>query len=236
MTRKSNDSVAPAKQAPTPAEPIQDLSQQLGQSNNATIMIVDDEPIIVETLQMFLEDAGYANFVTTNEAKKGFALVAKTRPDVVLLDLMMPEVNGMQILKQIRAEQDLRHIPVIILTSATDSETKLKALELGATDFLGKPVDASELALRLRNTLAAKAYQDRLMYYDALTGLPNRRLFMERLSAALKRAKHDSSACAVLHIDLDRFKQINDTLGHNVGDALLKELAIGRLQGGGSTN
>jgi diguanylate cyclase (GGDEF)-like protein len=187
--------------------------------------MVDDEPIILETLQMFLEDAGYGNFITTTEPKKALNMVVLKKPDVVLLDVMMPEITGLEILAQMRSKEALRHIPAIILTSATDPETKLQALELGATDFLAKPVDPSELALRLRNTLAAKAYQDRLLYYDGLTGLPNRRLFTKRLNDALVRAKHDAKDCAVLHIDLDRFKQINDTLGQNFGDTLLKAVS-----------
>jgi len=194
-------------------------------SAQSTIMMVDDEPIILETLQMFLEDAGYGNFITTTEPKKALNMVVLKKPDVVLLDVMMPEITGLDILEQMRSKEALRHIPTIILTSATDPETKLQALELGATDFLAKPVDPSELALRLRNTLAAKAYQDRLLYYDGLTGLPNRRLFTKRLNDALVRAKHDAKACAVLHIDLDRFKQINDTLGQNFGDSLLKAVS-----------
>ena len=204
------------------------LDQQLATWKQATIMMVDDEPIIIETLQMFLEDAGYENFVTTTEPRKALNMLVLKKPDVVLLDLMMPEVNGLEILTWMRAEGGLKHIPVIILTSATDSETKLKALELGATDFLGKPVDSSELALRLRNTLAAKSYQDKLLYYDGLTGLPNRRLFLNNLESELKRSKAESKACAVLHIGLDRFRQINDTLGHGLGDAVLKAVA-GRL-------
>ena len=205
-----------------------DTSSLAVMSAQSTIMMVDDEPIILETLQMFLEDAGYGNFITTTEPKKALNMVVLKRPDVVLLDVMMPEITGLEILEQMRSKEALKHIPTIILTSATDPETKLKALELGATDFLAKPVDPSELALRLRNTLAAKAYQDRLMYYDSLTGLPNRRLFTMRLNDSLARAKHDAKACAILHIDLDRFKQINDTLGQNFGDTLLKAVA-GRL-------
>ena len=202
-----------------------DTSSLAVMSAQSTIMMVDDEPIILETLQMFLEDAGYGNFITTTEPKKALNMVVLKKPDVVLLDVMMPEITGLEILEQMRSKEALRHIPTIILTSATDPETKLKALELGATDFLAKPVDPSELALRLRNTLAAKAYQDRLLYYDGLTGLPNRRLFTKRLNDALVRAKHDAKACAVLHIDLDRFKQINDTLGQNFGDSLLKAVS-----------
>ncbi len=205
-----------------------DTSSLAVMSAQSTIMMVDDEPIILETLQMFLEDAGYGNFITTTEPKKALNMVVLKKPDVVLLDVMMPEISGLEILEQMRSKEALKHIPTIILTSATDPETKLKALELGATDFLAKPVDPSELALRLRNTLAAKAYQDRLMYYDSLTGLPNRRLFTMRLNDALVRTKHDAKSCAILHIDLDRFKQINDTLGQNFGDTLLKAVS-GRL-------
>jgi diguanylate cyclase (GGDEF)-like protein len=112
-----------------------------------------------------------------------------------------------------------------MLTSADDSETKLKALQLGASDFLAKPVDPSELALRLRNTLAAKAYQDRLAFYDPLTELPNRRTFMDRLDMALRQAVRNDRIGAVLHVNLDRFKQINDTLGHGAGDTLLKAVS-----------
>ena len=205
-----------------------DLAAATTESTQSTILMVDDEPIILETLQMFLEDAGYHNFITTTDPKKALNMVVLKKPDIVLLDVMMPEVTGLDILQQMRSKEALKHIPAIILTSATDPDTKLQALELGATDFLAKPVDPSELALRLRNTLAAKAYQDRLLYYDGLTGLPNRRLFTRRLNDALVRAKHDSKACAILHIDLDRFKQINDTLGQNFGDTLLKAVS-GRL-------
>ena len=93
----------------------------------------------------------------------------------------------------------MRHVPVIVLTSSTDAETKLKALELGATDFLAKPTDPSELALRLRNTLSAKAYRDRLANYDSVTALPNRRLLVDRLERALRETaragNHRRASC-----------------------------------------
>ena len=191
----------------------------------ATIMMVDDEPIIVETLENLLEDAGYKNFVSTTDSKKAVELMQSKKPDIVLLDVMMPDVTGLDILESMGADEDLRYIPSIIITAATDSETKLKALDLGATDVLNKPVDPSELALRVRNTLATKANQDRLMKFDPLTGLPNRRFFLVHLASALVRAKEMSTAFALLHIDLDRFKRINDTLGNNIGDGVLKAVA-----------
>jgi diguanylate cyclase (GGDEF)-like protein len=188
---------------------------------DATVMMVDDEPTTIEVIQALLETEGYRRFVTTAQSNRAMDLLASENPDAVLLDLHMPEVTGFDILAFARRDSRYRHIPIIVLTSSNDSETKLRALQLGATDFLAKPVDPSELALRLRNTLAAKAYQDRLTYYDTLTGLPNRRMFMDRLIWSLRCAKRDGTGGAVLHIDLDYFQKINDTLGHAVGDRLL---------------
>ena len=101
----------------------------------------------------------------------------------------MPQMSGFDILKAVRAHPKLNHLPVIILTSSSDNQDKLLALDLGATDFLAKPVDPSELRLRVRNTLAAKAYMDHLAYYDPLTKLPNRHLFMERLEWGFEAAE-----------------------------------------------
>ena len=130
-------------------------------------MMVDDEPLNLEVLQTFLEEAGYREFVACSEPLKALGLIGDRHPDVVLLDLNMPEMSGFEIIERMRGDEAMRHVPVIVLTSSTDAETKLKALELGATDFLAKPTDPSELALRLRNTLSAKAYRDRLANYDS---------------------------------------------------------------------
>ena len=192
---------------------------------NARIMIVDDEPIMLDVLQVFLEDAGYSHFLTTEDSTQALDMLLKQRPDVLLMDLIMPGKSGFELLAEIRSEPLLRYLPVIVLTAASDSDTKLQALELGATDFLAKPVDPSELSLRLRNALAFKAYQDQLAYNDALTGLPNRQLFLERLAWTLRLARRHDKQCALLQIGLDRFKQINDSLGHKMGDEVLKAVA-----------
>jgi diguanylate cyclase (GGDEF)-like protein len=193
--------------------------------NDATVMIVDDEPIMIDVVQAFLEEAGYTRFITTEDSTMALDMLQKQRPDIVLMDLIMPGKTGFELLAEIRADEALRFMPVIVLTAANDAETKLRVLELGATDFLSKPVDPSELRLRLRNALAFKAYQDQLAYYDALTGLPNRQMFMERLAWTLRLAKRHNKQSALLQIGLDRFKQINDSLGHEVGDKVLKSVA-----------
>lgn len=191
----------------------------------ATIMMIDDEPITTEVLLEFLEEADYHNFVSTSDPRDALSLIEIERPDVILLDMMMPHVSGFDILNVMRADKKMRHIPVIVLTSSTDAETKLKALELGATDFLAKPVDSSELILRLRNTLASKAYQDQLTYYDALTGLPNRTNFLDHMEWTLHQAKRYKRLSALLYINIDRFKKINDTLGPALADEFLQAFA-----------
>ena len=129
---------------------------------DATIMIVDDEPSTTEIVRMHLADEGYRNFVTSNDAAKARHLLTRTLPDVVLLDLVMPGVSGFELLTFLRKQRRLAAIPVLVLTSSSDEETKLQVLELGATDFLAKPVDRSELTLRIGNNLMVKLYQDRL--------------------------------------------------------------------------
>jgi len=160
--------------------------------SQATIMMVDDEATTMEVMQAFLEDAGYQRFVLLEDSSRAMEKIDEIRPDILLLDLMMPKVSGFEILQQVRTHSQLRHLPVIILTSSSDAETKLKALDYGATDFLSKPVDPSELILRVRNTLAAKAYQNQLAYYDSLTNLPNRSLFLDRLKWFLQRAERNN--------------------------------------------
>ncbi len=221
LSDSNHTTVAPV----SPAQIIRPEGHPVATLTDGTIMLIDDEALTLEVVQTFLEEAGYTRFVTTDEPRQAIELLLSRRPDVVLLDLMMPEVSGFDILSRMRADTEMKYTPVIVLTSANDAATKLKALELGATDFLSKPVDPSELTLRLRNALAFKAYQDRLANYDDLTGLPNRRMFLARLDWAIRRAKRHQGTCALLHLNLDRFKQINDSFGHRIGDFLLREVA-----------
>jgi putative two-component system response regulator len=132
----------------------------------AKIAIIDDEELTIDVVKCYLEQEGYRNFYQTSDSRQAIELISTSQPDIVLLDVMMPHVDGLEILAQMRATEELHHIPVIILTACTGTETKLQALERGLSDFLGKPVDPSELLLRLRNVLAVKAYQDHLANYS----------------------------------------------------------------------
>jgi putative two-component system response regulator len=141
------------------------LAEPKGQQ--ATVMIVDDEELNIALLEAYLKEAGYQNCRSTVDSVDALELIRKEPPDVVLTDLMMPKLSGFDVLAAMRSDSHLQRIPVIILTASSDTDNKLHALELGATDFLAKPVDPSELVLRVRNTLTAKAYQDQLANYSA---------------------------------------------------------------------
>ena len=193
--------------------------------NDATIMMIDDESITMEMVQIFLEEDGYTKFYLEEKSSQAIKNLENVKPDILLLDLVMPEVTGFEILSILRKHPKFKHLPIIILTSSSDTGDKLKALELGATDFLAKPVDQSELRLRVRNTLAAKAYTDQLAYYDPLTNLPNRLMFHEHFEWAIKKAQRYNEKLALFNIALDEFGRINASVGVNGGDQILFQIA-----------
>lgn len=193
--------------------------------DDAKIMMVDDEPLNMDVLQIHLRSEGYIKFVAVSDSTLAMETMRRELPDVLLLDLVMPEVTGFDILRLIREDEKLRYLPVIVLTSANDAETKLKALTLGATDFLAKPIDASELVLRLRNTISAIAWQKRMSEVDPLSNLPNRTWFRQMLSGRLERGSSLKSLSALILINIDRFKAINDSLGPQNGDVVLQSFS-----------
>ncbi len=192
---------------------------------DATIMMIDDEMITMEIVKTYLEEEGYRNFHLDDEPSRAIPALEKVIPDILLLDLVMPEISGFDVLIKIREHPRFKRLPVIILTSVSETASKLKALDLGATDFLAKPVDSSELRLRVRNTLAAKAYTDQLAFYDPVTNLPNRLSFKENFDWAIDKATRYGEELALLNIALDDFGRINSSIGLDGGDAVLKQTA-----------
>jgi putative two-component system response regulator len=130
---------------------------------DSTIMILDDEPYNVMVVRKYLRDVGYSNLLTLTDSSEALNTIAREEPSLLLLDIMMPQVSGLDILRNLRADRETKRLPVLILTASTDAETKREALDLGATDFLPKPVDPTDLIPRVRNALATKVYQDRLV-------------------------------------------------------------------------
>ena len=202
-----------------------DLHQGYPSLRDVKIMMVDDEPLMTDLIQTYLEDEGYANFVTTNDPRDALALLRREEPGVLLLDLMMPQMSGFEVLEAMRAEPAFRYTPVIVLTASTGADAKLRALRLGATDFLAKPVDASELVLRVRNTLAYRQYHVRLINFDAATGLPKEHLFDRSINVLLEQREHVGGSVALFGIDVPEYRQLRETVGQAAADRLAQTLA-----------
>jgi putative two-component system response regulator len=131
------------------------------------ILLVDDEPINIKVVRKYLVGAGYADFCSTTSPAEVLPMMIRAEPDLVLLDIVMPNFSGLDLLAAIRSDAQLAHIPVVMLTALEDRDTKHQALALGATDFLAKPVDPSELVSRVRNVLLVKAHHDHLRNHAA---------------------------------------------------------------------
>lgn len=189
--------------------------------HDAKIMMVDDEVLNMEVLKIHLESEGYKRFVVVSDSRIALEKIKEEKPAVLLLDLVMPDVSGFDILMAIRSDDELRYLPVLVLTSANDSETKLKALHLGATDFLAKPIDSSELVLRMRNTLSALAWQRKMSQSDPLTALPNRLWLIEMLRHRKNKVDNGDATSALVIININKFKSINDSLGPALGNEIL---------------
>src|SRR5436190_6620334 len=156
-----NGSLTPrANEAPAPQTALVD-------GRPPRILLVDDEPLNIKVVRKYLAGAGYGDFCSTTNPAEVLPTMIRSEPDIVLLDIVMPKFTGLDILSAIRADVQLAHIPVVMLTALEDRQTKCQALSLGATDFLAKPVDPSELLSRVRNVLLVKAHHDNLRHHAA---------------------------------------------------------------------
>lgn len=196
------------------------------------ILIVDDDRGMRCALRSVLEADGYRIEEAGNGAQ-AFAFCERHMPDLILMDAMMPVMDGFTACTRIRRFPGSGHTPVLIITALDDEHSIERAFAAGATDFIPKPLHFAVLrqrVVRLLNASRAEKHIHYLAYHDTLTGLPNRIMFMERLGELLDQRHAEEQMLAILFIDLDRFKLINDTLGHDVGDLLLKAVAE-RIQG-----
>ncbi|XOV81342.1 MAG: EAL domain-containing protein [Aestuariibacter sp.] len=201
---------------------------------NAKVLICDDDPTYLLVMRDTLETEGF-EVIDANDGEAALTNYFAFQPDIILLDVEMPGLNGFEVCQQIREHPEGKDIPILMVTGADDYQSIRQAYDLGATDFLPKPIRWPMVAHRVRYMLRSrdalrnlKVSEERLSYlayYDNLTGLPNRQSFNEHLEKFLMLAKRDKYHLGVLFIDLDRFKRINDTLGHEFGDKLLKQVA-----------
>ena len=216
-------------------------TNRASREGNRRILVVDDVVTNLRLVQGHLRRAGY-RVLLASSGEEALTSIRDEQPDLVLLDVIMPGLDGFETCRRIRQAESTRHIPVILLTSLNDLDHKAEGQQAGADDFISKPFDRSELLIRVRSLLRIKALHDRLAQKiaelesakirlrrladtDPLTSLYNKRYLMKKLQRESERANRYKNPLSVIMIDVDRFKAVNDEYGHLTGDAVLQQLA-----------
>jgi len=197
------------------------------------LLIVDDIPENLQGLACVLMD-NYEVFAATN-GNDALTAARIQMPDLILLDVMMPGMDGYEVFAGLKQDGGTSDIPVIFITAKTDAESETRALSAGAVDFIHKPFNKEVVRSRVKLQLELVRQRRHLeklnrqlvhiAYHDALTDLPNRTMFFDLVAKALALARRSQTNLAVIFIDLDRFKQVNDNYGHAVGDQVLQVVA-----------
>ncbi len=210
-------------------------------ADRTRILVVDDHEDNVELLRARLEAKGYAVEGAT-DGEQALKAVNESPPDLILLDVMMPKIDGMEVVRRIKANEDLPFIPVIMQTALDSTENKIEGLDAGADDYITKPINFGELEARIKSLLRIKSLQEKLenrereleemntklmwiSHIDALTEVANRRALEEKLDEFWSHSQRLYEPLSVVMCDIDKFKSVNDTYGHQVGDIVLKEFA-----------
>ena len=201
----------------------------------ARILVADDSLVIRSVLRKQLQEHGHV-VIEAVDGEDALRSIRDETPDVVLLDVEMPKLNGHAVLAELRSNPATAHIPVVFLTARATTADVVEGLRLGAHDYLRKPFEPAELLARVSAALRVKRLQDELRIRnteleassrtDALTGLPNRRHLQEQLAAAASASRRHGGSVAVLMVDVDHFKRVNDRLGHAGGDHVLRRIAL----------
>ena len=194
------------------------------------ILLVDDDPSTIRVLAAILGDVGNLSFAISGE--DALRMARESAPDLILLDAEMPGMNGFLVCEALKADSELSHVPVIFVTSHREPAFEVSGFELGAADFIAKPLNAPLVLARVKAQLRVKRLADelrRIAATDGLTGVANRRRFDEALEQEWGSARRAGDALALLMIDVDHFKAFNDLYGHPAGDACLRSLAQAML-------
>ena len=190
------------------------------------LLVVDDQPVNIQALyRIFAPD--HRVLMATSGAK-ALAMCKEDPPDLVLLDVVMPEMDGHEVCMRLKADEGTRNIPVMFVTSHTDTDEETRGLQLGAVDFIAKPVNPAVVRARVKTHLTLKAQSDllrQMVFIDGLTGVANRRCFDERFETEWRRAVRGGLPLALLMLDVDHFKRFNDRYGHQAGDECLRRVA-----------
>lgn len=192
------------------------------------ILVAEDSRYYQRILQDTLSNWGYTVVLAKNGVQALERLKEKDGPKLAIIDWMMPEMNGLELCKKVRETLDNSYIYLIFLTANSNKEDMIKGLEAGADDYITKPFNELELKFRLKNGERILNLENRIMQLaltDPLTGLLNRRAFVDRLVSEIARYKRLGQPLSLIMVDLDNFKKCNDTYGHLVGDEVLKHVA-----------
>ncbi|MFA3791911.1 EAL domain-containing protein [Aliiglaciecola sp. SL4] len=202
-------------------------------------VLVSDDDLTARILMKETLTSDSIEVLEAENGKRALEHFQKHSPSLVLLDVSMPEMNGFEVCERIRSQENGKHVPIIMVTGSDDLDSIHRSYAVGATDFIAKPIRWPILGERVKYILrASQAFADlvvqqkelhQLAFYDSLTGLPNRQYLMQDVQRFLALARRKQNQAAMLFIDLDRFKRINDTMGHSNGDKLLRKVAH-RLQ------
>lgn len=193
----------------------------------AKVLVVDDNHLNVRLLVDILEDEGF-EVISTYEALNVLRIAHEENPDIILLDIMMPEMDGFQVCRLLKKDYETKDIPVIMVTAKMQSSDLKQALEAGAVDYIRKPIDEIEVVARVKAALRVKRQQDELKEMamkDGLTGIYNHSLLMEFLRKEYNKHIRSMEDFCFVMLDIDHFKKVNDTYGHTAGDFVLKELS-----------
>lgn len=194
----------------------------------ARILVVDDKLTNLESLTDVLEDEGY-RVQGADCGKAALEAVRSTPPDLILLDIMMPGMDGLEVSRTLKNDPDFKDIPIIFLTARDQTDDVVRGFENGAADYIIKPVNVSELLARVKTHLTLRSQTKELQTLaemDGLTHVANRRRFDDFLNRESRRTRRESKPLSLLMIDIDFFKEFNDNYGHLAGDDVLKQAAI----------
>ena len=191
------------------------------------ILIIDDSPDALAVAKTRLAHEGH-QILCAGDGREGLETAVREHPDLVLLDVDMPDIDGFEVCRRLKADVDMCMVPIIFLSGSGGPEDRVKGLNLGAVDFVSKPFDAFELRARVNAALRTKRMQDLLIEHakiDPLTGLPNRRALDDRLQQEWARILRHGGHLSVIMADIDHFKNVNDRFGHPAGDEVLRQVA-----------
>jgi diguanylate cyclase (GGDEF)-like protein len=206
--------------------------EQISLDKPFSVFVVDDDPSEIDLISFMLSQNGF-EVTTASSGKEYLEKIKKETPDIIILDVMMPEISGLELLRQIRQDPKTMAIPILLVSALSDTEDIVKGLQEGANDYITKPFNIPVLLARVKTHLkigtlvkqlaTQTEILSKMAALDELTGIYNRRTMFDLLTSELERSKRYQRFLSILMMDIDHFKNVNDQFGHSFGDHVLRE-------------